>query len=222
MMATKLRFGLSLAACALPMLLLISPAHANTLAPGGSGSPDVFGTLSGLTLLASSSGPQSGGGFTWDLTEAVYYSAGDLDFMFQVTNTTSSGSAYIENISFQDFTGYSTDVGYTTSGASLPGDVFVNGTVAPHGGVSRTADGSQVGISFNNLELNSPNVSDVLVIETNATNYDGNGLMNLTFQISDPSSPAFEPAAAAVPEPATIPLLGAGLLLIGALRRRLT
>ena len=62
-----------------------------------------------------------------------------------------------------------------------------------------------------------------MVIETNATNYDANGLMNLSFEDIDPSSSAFEPAAATgVPEPGTTALLGAGLLLIGVLRRRLT
>jgi hypothetical protein len=92
MMAMKLRFGLSLAACALAMLLLVSGAHANTLAPGGSGSPDVFSGLSGLTLLASSSLVTVNGGDNWDFNEAVYsdpnntFGAGDLDFMFQVTN----------------------------------------------------------------------------------------------------------------------------------------
>jgi hypothetical protein len=93
MTATKLRFSLSLAACALAMLLIVSPAHANTLAPGELGSPDVFSSLSGLTLLASYSGSESGGGDTWDLAEAVYStSGGDLDFMFQVTNTTAGGT----------------------------------------------------------------------------------------------------------------------------------
>ena len=226
MMAMKLRFGLSLAACGLPMLLLVSPAHANTLTPGESGSPDTF-TLSGLTLLASSpSEAQSDGSLTWDFAEAVYsdpsntFGAGDLDFMYQVTNTTNPDvDVFLSTINFQDFTGFSTDVGVTSSGSTLPGGVFVNGNNEASD-VDRSDDGSQVGFEYFRY---SSDTSYVMVIETNATNYDANGLMNLSFEDIDPSSSAFEPAAATgVPEPGTTALLGAGLLLIGVLRRRLT
>jgi hypothetical protein len=204
------------------MLLIVSPAHANTLAPGELGSPDVFSSLSGLTLLASYSGSESGGGDTWDLAEAVYStSGGDLDFMFQVTNTTAGGdNPSIDKLRFQDFSGYSTDVGYTTSGASLPGGVFVNGTIAPMV-VDRTLDGSGVVFSPAEATFYDGDTSDVLVIETNATSYDGNGLMDLVFNDDDPSASAFEPTGpTGVPEPRTTALLGAGLLLIAAMRRR--
>src|SRR5262245_27627275 len=98
-----------------------------------------------------------------------------------------------------------TDVGYATSGIStLPSNPFsLLGPCAPSG-VNRSADGSTVGFGLC-AGLPPSAITDVLVIATNATNYDNNGTLGLLFSEGDPATPVFEPVS--VPGP----IAGAGL-----------
>jgi hypothetical protein len=238
MYSKKLR-SISFSLLAFAVLWLFIPAtRADVLSPGGSGSPDNFTSLSGVTLLASTSITDSGpNGFSFTFNEAVYSSAsGTLDFLYQVDNTSSAftatvnpattclssgcGAYYLTQESNENFAGFTTDVGYITNGSTLPGSIFSDGTGAPDT-VDRSADGTTVdfnfGISGSNI---APGVTtDVLVIATNATNWDNNGDLGLTFaDVSLDPSGVYEPINS--PEPSSLLLLSSGLVGLGFMKRK--
>jgi len=221
----KKRFAAAILGLGALLVSLSAPARADLL-PGGSGSPDTF-DLSGLTLLDSGSdtGSISGavGSVNWTLTDAVFsdsnsvFGAGDLDFMYQIAF---SGTAAVNTVGVSSFAGFSTDAGYTASGSSLPGGVFVNGSLSPNSD-SRSADGSAVTFAWTNHD--NENVTyNLVIVETNATAYDGNGVASVTINAVDPAATIFEPIAATVPEPGMFAPLAGGLLLlaVSTLRRR--
>ena len=199
-------------------------AHGTLLVPGpGAFAPDSFPGCVGCTLLASTnSGTITTVTLTLDLTSAVYadpanvFGAGDLDFVYQVSNSTSSTDA-VGRVTAISFTGFGTDVGFTAAGASLPGGLFVNGSVAPEL-VDRVSPGT-VGFSFNFFPPGE--TSTVLVIQTNASVF-APGKTNI-IDGSVASVDTLEPTGRAVtPEPSSVVLFGTGLLTAaGALRRRL-
>lgn len=202
---------------------LTAPARASILVPGpGEFFPDTFTIPAGATLLAdqnSGTVTSSGGALVLSVESAVYndpdntFGAGDLDFVYQVSNSASSPDS-IARVTATNFTGFSTDVGYTTTGSSLPGGIFVNGTVAPQLVDRVTAD--VVGFTFDSTSPISPGtVSTVLVIETNATRYTAGDVNIIDGGVV--SVNAFAPTA--VPEPTT-GALAIGLLSLGCLRRR--
>src|SRR5439155_14976179 len=100
------------------------------------------------------------------------FGAGDLDFMYQVTNIATSTDS-IGRVTAINFSGFQTDVGYTSAGATLPGGLFVNGDVAP-GLVDRNT-ASTVGFGFAVPPLFAlvppGEASTVLIIETDATQF---------------------------------------------------
>ena len=191
------------------VILLASASRANVISPGTSGaSPDNFTSLSGLNFVASNSATASAANFT----EAVYRnSAGILDFMFQVTNT--SSDLLFTREANTNFTGFSTDVGYITNGSTLPSSPFVDGTGGPLS-VDRSVNGSTVGFNFtgfvgNFFQVGLIGTTDVLVIATNATNFDSNGTVALSFSLGGGGGDPFEPVA--TPLPAALPLFVTGL-----------
>ena len=201
------KLSLGLAACALSMTSL---ATASVLTPGSSGAPDPFSNA-GWTLLANTgSQALSSGTFTANAMAWVYsdsantFCAGCLDFVYMVTRT--GGSDPIERITVGDFTGYSVDAGVVTSSPGFAPD-----------SVNRSADGGVVG--FNNLSTNQTgtNSTQLLVVQTNATNYMA-GLLSVQDRQSA-NGISFQPAAA-TPEPVSMTLLGGGLALLGAARLR--
>jgi len=202
---------------ALLTCLVFSDLADGSLLPPGPGAfpPDIF-SLSGLTLLASSNSGSVvavGGKYTFTLTAAVYsdpgniFGAGDLDFVYQVSNSASSVDS-IGRVTAIDFTGFSTDVGYTPSGSTLPGGLFVDGTVAPELVDRVSAD--VVGFSFNaplTLLVGPGQTSTVLVIETDATNFTAGNVNLIDGSVSQVN--AFQPTV--VPEPTSFALLGLGI-----------
>lgn len=151
-----------------------APAYASQCANGGTCAPDTL-TENG-TLLASISASLTGSGsFSATYTEAVYQSSnvfcsGCLDFVLQFHNNASSTQS-IERADISDFTGSAADIGDNPNGASIPGGIFVNGTVAP-ADVSRSSSGAVIAWDFTGTHELSPGTTSLaLEVETNATQY---------------------------------------------------
>lgn len=191
------------------------------IAPGTAGFPGLVppGTPAG-TELASLTSPYSftttAGTTSGTLTSAVYRNpSGTLDFYYQVANSATSATA-IARESNTNFAGWQTALGFRIDGSILGGS-FVNGTVAPtQGDVTLMGPGNTVGFQFGPPDTSKilPGMaSTVFVISTNATSY-----MRGNAEIIDGGTQtvaAFQP----VPEPATMALLGAGLLALASFRR---
>ncbi|HEY6988633.1 MAG TPA: hypothetical protein VH369_09630 [Bryobacteraceae bacterium] len=204
-MLKKLSFGL--AACALTMTSL---ATASVLTPGSSGAPDPFSNA-GWTLLATTgSQALSTGTFTANATASVYsdsantFCSGCLDFVYMVTRT--GGNDPIERITAANFAGYMVDAGVVTSSPGFAPD-----------SVNRSADGGVIGFNYLTTNLTGTDSTQLLVIQTNATNYMAGMLSVQDGQTAN--GVGFQPAAA-TPEPVSMTLLGGGLALLGGARLR--
>jgi hypothetical protein len=194
-------------------------ANATILPPNGSSPvpPSTFGTpVTGPFLAdtglqqytATNSLGQST--ITGDYRATVYsdpnndFCAGCLDFFVAVTSNTASIDD-IERITLASFTGFQTDVGYSTGPGSIPAGVIPTT-------VDRSSNGSVLGFNFTVPNGVAPGQETVVLeIETNATHF-----MKGTLQIIDSSVAsvtAFDPCP--VPEAGSLGMTLLGGLLLG-------
>jgi len=197
------------------LLVLAPSAKANVLLPGGTVAPDAPNVNGGIiadTGWQNFSYP----GTTGEVLELVVadntnpYGAGDMSFIYQV-QITGGGHPAVVTLSGYDYTGWQTDVqaGCEVGDALLP----CAGSTMPVN-VTRTADGSSVNFNFT-PELGAGMWSYSLIIATDATS-----IVPGSIGVQDGGGTTANGYAPGVPEPATLSLIGMGLLSLLGLRKK--
>ena len=218
--------------------LTIPSAHATLLGtvpllPGDTVVPGLTSASPG-TLLASLSVPwiSSLGTSSGTLVSAVFREAGGtMDFYYQLTNNLTApncgtpGKPACDPLSREadtNFMSWLTFVGYRIDGLSLPGGVFVNGTVPPVT-ADRNSTGSVVGFQYNPpdpAKIQPGQTGYVVVISTNALNFMAGNASIIDGGVTTVASFAPAPTTPPVPEPASFLLFGGGIIALIGRRRR--
>jgi hypothetical protein len=187
------------------------------------------GTFPG-TLLASLSAPfvTTLGDDSGTVVSAVFREAGGtLDFYYQLTNNLTAPNCggggqltcdSVSSVTATSFAGFATALGFRVDGSTLPAGVFADGTVVPVT-ADRSLNGSVVGFHFNPpvvANILPGQTSNVLVIATNGTNFTAGNFSLISGGVTTVA--AFQPSGT-VPEPASLLLLGFGLVAVAVWRR---
>jgi len=192
----------------LAFALLLPVAQASVLSGGGSVAPSPL--FPGGTLVATTSGTITTPTFSTDFTQWVFadplnsWCVNCLDFVYEFTN---HGPDVNERYSMSSFSGFLVDVGTKPFGG-LHDPNTVNR--------SSLFNGAVIGFNYNPGNEIAPGVTTPwLVIETNAMQYTW-GFVSAQDGTAGSAS-AYVPT---VPEPASLGLLGTGILLAGGAFRR--
>ena len=195
--------GVALISCAIH-----SAFAAGIVLPPGGTVPTPGSTNPGGTAVADITSPFTapGGLFSGTLRSlAVRETSGTFDFYYQVTNTTTDPLEFIDGIVASNFTGFSTEVGWSTNGlASIAGaGAFSLGSTPSESAMRDLTPPDDVTFFFPFGTLNNSgaqNPSAFLFVRTNATDY-GPGQVLVSGAGTTPPITAFAPAA--TPEPST-------------------
>jgi hypothetical protein len=194
-------------------LLVSSQTQAAVLAPGGGPvAPDPHGDAFGAPL-ASETTVAFSTTVGISVKSAVYTDpvSGDLDFVYQVTNT---GTDAIRRLSMVNFdksrAGAVVDAGLEVAPPALPVGFFDPGGLVPATVDRSSGSGSVVGFNFAGGVFLSGVETIVLVIKTDAKVFDKNGFVN-AIDGDVAKAGAFEPG----PEPASLILLAGSFLGMG-------
>lgn len=203
-------------------------ANATVLEPGDAGvSIDTYmGSLG--TIIASGVDSSSATGATTQFNGNFRYAVflneetGFLDFAYQFDNDASSTSS-IGRLSFASFSGFDVSIFQTLEDVDGDGGIFLSGGQLA-GTADRDGDSGVIGVDYvddgTGGKIDGGENGGTIIIETDATQYaDGdcaaqNGVSDDTICLS----PTVE--ATAVPAPATLGLLGLGVMGLAAARRR--
>lgn len=212
-------------AALLTSTLLVAPAtsHAALLVPGGVVNPDLLVGPAG-TLVTSTLSPLIAGDLIANLrTAVVMNSGGTLDFYYQVGNSGLSG-VNLNRVNAQSFAlpshTFATDVFFRPNNGGL--DFFHDDGTGLPATVARSGDGVNVAFNFlgprTRFQLNPGEVSQILVVRTDATQFVP-GMTTITPTFA--SGASFGPAGAigAIPEPASLLLLGSAFAAAGYVAR---
>ena len=195
------------------LLLAAIPAQASPILPNQTVSPvDFAGGCSCAGVLADT------GDVAWNLGplfgtyRSVVYDRDPgagvaLEFLYQVS-VSANATQHVYRLEMSNFTGWGTDVFYYDPGGGA--------AIIVPSSAHRTATGSTIEFS---LQV-TPGTTSLLGIRTNASTFTGGNLLIVAGAVDRINEPAFQPSGtppAAVPEPASLLLLGSGLL---AARRR--
>lgn len=199
----------------------VNPAPDNQNAIGLNG-----GTLLFESTLPYTSSPAGSPFTTGTFRQAAYMTATGIDFYYQFTLATASAPAQTSsNFSFRSALGtvFTTDVGFLTTAPSA--NFITPDAGAVPNAATRTSNGSV--ISWDYTAANGGQgiligtTTSVLVIRTNAMNFDTNGLASILAGASANIMQVLEPNDGFIPEPSTYLLMGTGLVIAGLrLRRR--
>lgn len=212
------------ALCAGALLLSPATSKATVLVPGGTVVPDILigpaGTLVDSLLTPLVGSPDVIAAMR---TAVVRNAGGTLDFYYQIGNSGISDFALnmVSSLSFAiPAMTFATDVFFRLENGGLPFFHIGSPAAAPLTS-SRSADGVVVDFNFRLGNLNAPRinsgeVSRILVIRTNATNYVP-GLTTASNGSVLVAGPSFAPSA--VPEPTSLLLLSSAFAAAGYVAR---
>lgn len=208
----------------LAMVIFSPMAHAIPLSPGDAVAfnplTDFLTGDPGTPLATVNTGyvapPPAVNPITGNFVQVVYQiTAGTLDFYYQFSNTTTPQEFIVQEAN-ENFTGFRTEVFFRNDDPDTVGPLVAGGQQPLT--ADRTVNGKTVKFDFFGVPSEGPsNFSNILVIRTNATVF-GPGISSL-IDSSSVTIPDNAPTSA-VPEPASILLLGSGFLAFGAFRAR--